>query len=213
MLRLVVTASGEKCYELTKEEHRCGAFLKNSHGGLDGIENHADGKTFSSHGSKTCLVQTIKSYLSSESGGRLLIPAAQGWVSNVQSRKRWSLVWEKVLGHNTLENMLKNRTQGAGIQPYFTNHSLGVKTVTILSSINVIKAVTGHKSDASIESYCKRPTSHQFQDMLSALTCFIHGKENTLPSSPTSSSASESTSSVGRSNPGENMLDEKKSTC
>ena len=86
----------------------------------------------------------------------------------------------KVLSHNTLENMLKNMSQRAGIQPYFTNHSLRATTVTILSSENVetrqIKAVTGHKSDASIQSYCERPTLHQFQHMSSALTSFIDRK-------------------------------------
>ena len=87
-------------------------------------------------------------------------------------------------------------SQRSGIQPYFTNHSLRATTVTILSSVNVetrqIKAVTGHKSDASIESYCERPTLDQFQRMSSALTSFIQGKENTPPSRTASSSASES---------------------
>ena len=84
-------------------------------------------------------------------------------------------IWfeRKVLGHNTLENMLKNMTQRAGIQPYFTNHSLRATTVTVLSSVNVetrqTKAVTGHKSDASIESYCERPTLRQFQSKLRRL--------------------------------------------
>ena len=84
-------------------------------------------------------------------------------------------IWfeRKVLGHNTLENMLKNITQRAGIQPYFTNHSLRATTVTVLSSVNVetrhIKAVTGRKSDASIESYCERPTLRQFQSKLHRL--------------------------------------------
>ena len=98
-----------------------------------------------------------------------------------------------------MKNMLKNMTQRAEIQPYFTNHSLRATTVTILSSVNVktrqIKAVTGHKSDANIESYCERPTLHQFQHMWSSLTSFIQGEENTPPSRPTSSSASESTGS------------------
>ena len=69
--------------------------------------------------------------------------------------------------------MLKNMTQRAGIQPYFTSQSLRATTVTVLSSVNVetrhIKAVTGHKSDASIESYCERPTLRQFQSKLRLL--------------------------------------------
>ena len=97
--------------------------------------------------------------------------------------------------------MLKNMTQRAGIQPYFTNHSLRATTVTVLSSVKVetqqIKAVTGHKSEASIESYCERPTLRQFPHISSALTSFIHGKENTLPEQAASySSSSGSTKAV-----------------
>ena len=96
-------------------------------------------------------------------------------------------IWfeRKVLGHNSLENMMRNMTERAGILPYYTNHSLRATTVTVLSSNNVetrqIKAVTGHKSDASIESYFERPTLHQFKSMSSALTSFIQGRENTSP--------------------------------
>ena len=36
-----------------------------------------------------------------------------------------------------------------------------------------IRAVTGHKSDASLESYNDRPTFEQFQDMSSAITEFV----------------------------------------
>ena len=85
------------------------------------------------------------------------------------------------LGHNTLENMLRNMTTRAGISPYLTNHSMRATTVTVLSSNNIetrrIKAVTGHRSDTSIQSYCERPTLDQFKDMSSALSSFIEGKE------------------------------------
>ena len=110
----------------------------------------------------------------------------------------------KVLGHNSLDNMMPNMTERAGILPYHTNHSLRATTVTVLSSNNVetqqIKAVTGHKSDESIESYCERPTLHQFKSMSSALTSFIHGSENTPPAStwsnPTTSTATQSGNSA-----------------
>ena len=176
MLRLAVTASGEEYFELNKENPGAVLSTKNHTGGLDGSEDHADGKIFSSPGFKRCPVQTIKSYLSH------LNPALDALF---QRPKEESLrinphkdsVWfeKKVLGHNTLENMLKNMSQRAGIQPYFTNHSLRGTTVTILSSVNVeirqIKAVIGHKSNASIESYCERPTS--------LALCITRGKEQT----------------------------------
>ena len=146
-------------------------------------------------GSKRCPVKTIKAYLS------LLNPEVDTLFqrpkdASVRFRPEGDSIWfeRKVLGHNTLENMLKNMTQRVGIQPYFTNHSLRATTVTVLSSVNVetrqIKAVTGHKSEASIESYCERPTLRQFQHISSALTSFIHGKENTLPEQAASSSSS-----------------------
>ena len=63
ILHLVVTASGEEYYELNKEEPGAVLSTKNHTGGLDGSEDYADQKIFSSHGSKTCTVQTIISYL------------------------------------------------------------------------------------------------------------------------------------------------------
>ena len=102
--------------------------------------------------------------------------------------------------------MMRNLARRAFILPYYTNHSLRATTVTILSSNNVetrqIKVVTGHKSDASIESYCERPTLYQFKSMSSALTSFIHGSETTPPAStssnPTTSTATQSGNSAER---------------
>ncbi|PFX31754.1 hypothetical protein AWC38_SpisGene3449 [Stylophora pistillata] len=64
MVRLAVTAAGEEYFELNKEEPGPVLTTKNHTGGLEGSEDHADGKIFSSHSSKRCPVQTIKSYLS-----------------------------------------------------------------------------------------------------------------------------------------------------
>ena len=68
-------------------------------------------------------------------------------------------------------------TTRAEIFPYLTNHSLRATIVTVLSSNNIdtrkIKAVTGHRSDTSVESYCERPTLDQFKDMSNALSSYI----------------------------------------
>ena len=76
-------------------------------------------------------------------------------------------------------------TTNAEIFPYLTNHSLRATTVTVLSSQNFetrdIRAITGHRSDTSIESYCKRPTLNQFKEMSTALTHFVSGDENQPP--------------------------------
>ena len=88
------------------------------------------------------------------------------------------------LGHNTLENMLRNMTTRAGVSPYLTKHSMRATAVTVLWSNNIetrrIKAVTGHRDDTSIQSYCERPTLGQFKDMSSALSSFVEGKKKRL---------------------------------
>ena len=137
---------------------------------------------FSSPGSKRCPVQTIKSYLSHlnpEVEFLFQRPKTESTRFNSEEDSVW--FERKVLGHNTLENMLKNMSQRAGIQPYFTNHSLRATTVTILSSENVetrqIKAVTGHKSDARIQSYCERPTLASIPAHVVRGANFIHRQE------------------------------------
>ncbi|CAH3176305.1 unnamed protein product [Porites lobata] len=158
MLRLPVTATGEEFFELNKAEPGAVLSTKNHMGGIDGSEDYGDGKIFSCPGSKRCPVKTIKAYLSHLNPEVDALFQRPKDVSVRFSPEEDSIWFErKVLGHNTLENMLKNMTQRAGIQPYSTNHSLRATTVTVLSSVNVetqqIKAVTGHKSKASIESY------------------------------------------------------------
>ena len=59
------------------------------------------------------------------------------------------------------------------MQPYLTNHSIRATTVTVLSAANYesrhIKAITGHQSEASIESYSNTPSFHQFNAMSNAI--------------------------------------------
>ena len=56
MLRLVVTASSEVYFELNKEEPGTVLSTKDHSAGVDGIEDHADGKIFSTPGHKKCPV-------------------------------------------------------------------------------------------------------------------------------------------------------------
>ena len=89
-------------------------------------------------------------------------------------------VWydARKLGHNSLENMLRNMTTRAEITPCFNDHSLRAITVTVLPERNVetrqIKAVTGHRNDTSIESYCERPTLRQVRNMSTASFLKLH---------------------------------------
>ena len=79
--------------------------------------------------------------------------------------------------HNLLENLLHAMTSTTGIQPYLTNHLIRATTLTVLSAVNYdsprIKAITGHQSEASIESYSNTPTFHQFKAMSNAIADFV----------------------------------------
>jgi hypothetical protein len=64
MLRLTLTAGGEEYFELNKDLPGTVLSSKNHTGGLDGTEDHSDGKIFGQAKSPRCPVQTIKAYLS-----------------------------------------------------------------------------------------------------------------------------------------------------
>ena len=83
--------------------------------------------------------------------------------------------------------MMKDMSKRAGNQPYLTNHCLRATSVMILSDhdceVRHIKAVTGHRSDSSIESYNQRPPLEQQERMSSILSDFYSLKENQQPES------------------------------
>ena len=69
------------------------------------------------------------------------------------------------LGKNTLDNLLGRMSKKAGLSTHFTSHCIRATSVTILKAAGLensrVRSVTGHKSDASIESYHERPTIQQ----------------------------------------------------
>ena len=69
------------------------------------------------------------------------------------------------LGKHTLDNLLGRMSKKAGLSTHFTSHCIRATPVTILKAAGLensrVRSVTGHKSDASIESYHERPTIHQ----------------------------------------------------
>ena len=73
------------------------------------------------------------------------------------------------LGITTLDNMMKEMSKQAGIEPHLTNHCLRATSVTVLSDHNCetrhIKSITGHKSDQAVDSYNERPSIEQQQKM------------------------------------------------
>ena len=164
ILRLVTTADGAEYFELNRKDH-------------------SNGKIFAVSGSSRYQVEVLKVYLSLLNPDLEFLfqrPKDMTAKFNPDACKVWYDA--RKLGHNSLENMLRNMTTRAEITPYFTNHSLRATTVTVLSERNVetrqIKAVTGHRSDTSIESYCERPTLRQFRNMSTALSSFVHGGES-----------------------------------
>jgi len=99
------------------------------------------------------------------------------------------------LGTTTLDNMMKEMSKRAGIEPHLTNQCLRATFVTVLSDHNFemghIKSIMGHKSDQAVESYNERPSMEQQQKMSFVLTDFVgnassgratsvQGKENKI---------------------------------
>jgi len=61
------------------------------------------------------------------------------------------------IGHNSLGNTVKRLCDSAGVQGYFTNHSLGASTATRLFEAGVdeqlIMLRTGHSTTSGVRSY------------------------------------------------------------
>ena len=171
--------------ELNKEVAGSVPSTKNHQGGLHDHEDDSDGTIFALEDSPTCPVQTIRNYLSH------LNPVYEFLFQrprNSESKKcnsNDSWYCNSPLGDTSLNNMMKDMSKRPGIQLYLTNHCLRVTSVTILSDhdweVRHIKAVTGHKSDSSIESYNQRPSLEQQERMFSILSDFHSLKENQQP--------------------------------
>lgn len=171
------TPNGEKYFEMSRER---GAVLatKNHQGGLDDKDDESNGKIFERPGSKRCPVKLIEKYLkhlNPECSNLFQKPRSPSKSFNPATDSVWYC--SIPLGHNTLDNMLRGMTSRAGIKPHLTNHSIRATTVTVLSAANIesrhIKAITGHQSEASIQSYCDTPTFEQFKAMSNQLGEFF----------------------------------------
>ena len=80
-------------------------------------------------------------------------------------------------GKNTLENLLGRMSKKAGLSTHFTSHCIRAASVTILKAAGLdnsrVRSVTGHKSDASIESYNERPTIQQQVQSTAIISNFV----------------------------------------
>ena len=81
------------------------------------------------------------------------------------------------LGRTTLDNMMKEMSKRAGIEPHLTNHCLRATSVTVPSNhireARHIKSITGDMSDQAVESYNERPSIEQQQKKSLVLSDFI----------------------------------------
>ena len=92
-----------------------------------------------------------------------------------------------VVGERTLGNASPRKQNCLTI---YTNHSIRATAVTILDKCGYearhIMAVSSHKSESSIRSYCKTDTStkKQMPESMTAATSTVALSENNVPPSP-----------------------------
>ena len=176
MLSLRTTPQGVEYFELNRRQPGSLLSTKNHQGGLGDSEDEYDAKIFAVAGSQRCPVKTIKIYqdhLNPSSDALFQKPRdGQSQKFSPADDKIWYC--NSLVGSSTLDNMLKDMSRRAGIEPHLTNHCLRATAVTVLSDHNCetrhIKSVTGHRSDQAVESYNDRPSvvSHVLSDFVSA---------------------------------------------
>ena len=158
---------------------------KNHQGGLKDSTDESDGKMFEVINSGRCPVKTIENFLKHLNPNLDCLfqrPREQSAKFNPEKESVWYC--NSPVGESTLANMMKTMSRAAGITPHLTNHCVRATAVTVLSDRNVearhIKAVTGHKSDSSIESYNARAYFPQKENMSNILSGFVAGEESSL---------------------------------
>ena len=186
--------SGEKYFEINRKRGAGILTSKNHQGGLVDSEDHSDGKIFARPGSSRCPVETIQSYLYHlNPEGSSLFQKARNQCKKFDPAV--NTVWYAAcpVGHNTLENLFRDMTSRAGIDPPMTHHCIRATSITVLSAANVershIKAITGHRSETSIQSYCDKPTFQQFKVMSNTLSDFIEDRYTALAPIQTSAAS------------------------
>lgn len=123
---------------------------KTRQGGLKDlkVQPHS-ARAYSSAIPERCPVRIFRKYISLCPAETLTRALYLKPLKNVTPSKWYS---KSPLGHSTLSNMVKDMMSEIGCNGYFTNHSLRVSAVTRLmengQDLKVVKAQTGHRSDA-----------------------------------------------------------------
>ena len=110
-LRLVTTTDRAEYFELNRNEPGDVLTTKNHQGGIDSTEDHSNGKIFVVPGSSWCPVEVLKVYLSHlnpDLESLFQRPEDMTVIFNPDACKVWYDA--RKLGHNSLENMLRNMT-------------------------------------------------------------------------------------------------------
>ena len=95
-----------------------------------------------------------------------------------------------VVGERTLGEKMKCISKEAELSKIYTNHSIRATAVTILDKCGYgarhIMAVSGHKSESSLRSYCKTDTStkKQMSESMAAVTSTVALPKSNVPPSP-----------------------------
>ena len=123
LLVLRQDANGEKYFEINREWGAGVLTSKNHQGGLADSEDYCDGKLFARPGSSGCPEETIQSYWSHLNPEcSCLFQKARNQCKKLDPAV--NTVWYAAcpVGHNTLENLFRDMTSRAGIDPLMTNH-------------------------------------------------------------------------------------------
>ena len=159
----VVEKPGERSYLLYVED-----VSKNNQGGLKGRKNKAKEVTHydNKENPSRCPVRIFKVYNSLCPSDR---PENALYLQPLKKPRAGCWFSAKPLGHNPLDNMVKQMCKAAGIEGYKTNHSLRATTATRLYQAGVdeqlIMERTGHRSLDGVRSY--KRTSQQQKEALS----------------------------------------------
>ena len=164
MLSLRTTPQGVEYFELNRRQPGSLLSTKNHQGRLGDSEDESDAKIFAVAGSQRRPVKTIKNYLDhlNPSSDALFQKPRDGRCQKFSPADNKIWYCNSPVGSSTLDNMLKNMSRRAGIEPHLTNHCLRATAVTVLSDHKCetrhIKSVTGHRSDQAVESHNDRPS-------------------------------------------------------
>ena len=119
---------------------------KNLQGGLADAEDESDAKIFSVSGSERCPVKTPKNYLGhlNPTSDDLFQRPKDG--QSMKFKPTDDKIWfrSEPLGRTTLDNMMKEMSKRAGIEPHLTNHCLRATSVTLPATIFARRGTSIH---------------------------------------------------------------------